>query len=128
MAEENGNGNGKHVVEETTVTKKMAPKHKPPRPIVVKPTVPTNEKIQYARFWARLFIGLATLGLFGYIVHTMLSATEELTQSSKDLLNLLIGAFLPILGGIAKYYFEQGSDDVIHPPTKKDDKKEEDEE
>ena len=77
--------------------------------------IPVNEKIQLARFWARLFIGLSTLALFGYIVHTMLNATDELTQSSKDLLNLLIGAFLPILGGIAKFYFEQGSDDIPPP-------------
>lgn len=88
--------------------------------------VPVNERIQLARFWARLFIGLSTLALFGYIVHSMLNATDELTQSSKDLLNLLIGAFLPILGGIAKFYFEQGSDDIPPPPPHKPDNKEED--
>lgn len=78
--------------------------------------MPVNEKIQLARFWARLVIGLLSLGLFGYIVHSMLTLQSELTQSSRDLLNILLGSFISIISGIATYYYSNG-DDIIHPPT-----------
>ncbi len=71
-----------------------------------------GEKIQVTRFWARFIIALATLGIFIYVVHMMLVAREELASSSKDLLNILIGSFIPILAGISKFYFESGSGDV----------------
>jgi len=77
---------------------------------------PVNEKIQLARFWARLVIGLLSLGLFGYIVHSMLTLQAELTQSSRDLLNILLGSFISIISGIATYYYSNG-DDIIHPPN-----------
>ena len=64
------------------------------------------------------------MAIFSYIVHMMLTASDELATSSKDLLNILIGAFIPILAGIAKFYFESGGDlhqeeekNIIPPPT-----------
>ena len=35
---------------------------------------------------------------------------DELTSSSNDVLNCLIGDFIPIIAGIAKFYFESGGD------------------
>lgn len=69
-----------------------------------------NERIQVSRFIARFIIAAAALGIFAYIVHIMLGSADELPTSSKDLLNILIGAFIPILAGIAKFYFESGGD------------------
>jgi len=64
----------------------------------------------------------------------MLIASDEMTSSSKDLLNILIGAFIPILAGISRYYFESGGDlhqeeekNAIPPPTKSTTNGEEDE-
>lgn len=76
----------------------------------------TNELIQVARFWARFLIAGAALGIFAGIVYIMLMSADELPQSSKDLLNILIGAYIPILSGIAKFYFEQGGDIEDAPP------------
>jgi len=83
-----------------------------------------NDKIQLVRFYARFAIAIVAMAIFSYIVHMMLTASEELATSSKDLLNILIGAFIPILAGIAKFYFESGGDlhqeeekNVIPPPT-----------
>ena len=78
----------------------------PPKPVKAGMTV--NEKIQVTRFYARFGIALGALAIFSYIVHMMLVAPEELAASSKDLLNILIGAFIPILAGISKFYFESG--------------------
>ena len=80
----------------------------PPKPVKAGMTV--NEKIQVTRFYARFGIALGALAIFSYIVHMMLVAPEELAASSKDLLNILIGAFIPILAGISKFYFESGGD------------------
>ena len=84
-----------------------------------------NDKIQLIRFYARFAIAIVSMAIFSYIVHMMLTASDELATSSKDLLNILIGAFIPILAGIAKFYFESGGDlhqeeekNVIPPPTK----------
>ena len=83
-----------------------------------------NDRIQLIRFYARFAIAIVSMAIFSYIVHMMLTASDELATSSKDLLNILIGAFIPILAGIAKFYFESGGDlhqeeekNVIPPPT-----------
>ena len=81
-----------------------------------KERTPVNERIQLARFWARLTIGLLSLGLFGYIVHSMLTLQSELTQSSRDLLNILLGSFISIISGIATYYYSNGEDIIPTPP------------
>ena len=94
------------MAKETTVTTVTKPD--PPKP--VKATMTVNEKIQVSRFIARFAIALSALGIFAYIVHVMLLTSDELPTSSKDLLNILIGAFIPIIAGIAKFYFESGGD------------------
>ena len=84
-----------------------------------------NDRIQLVRFYARFFIAILAMTIFSYIVHMMLTASEEMTASSKDLLNILIGSFIPILAGISRYYFESGGDlhqeeekNAIPPPHK----------
>ena len=83
-----------------------------------------NEKVQLIRFYARFIIAVVAMAIFSYIVHMMLVASDEMTSSSKDLLNILIGPFIPILAGIAKFYFESGGDlhqepeDKLLPPPK----------
>ena len=94
------------MAKETTVTTVTKPD--PPKPVKASMTV--NEKIQVSRFIARFAIALSALGIFAYIVHVMLLTSDELPTSSKDLLNILIGAFIPIIAGIAKFYFESGGD------------------
>ena len=99
------------MAKETTVTTVTKPD--PPKPVKVSMTV--NEKIQVSRFIARFAIALSALGIFAYIVHVMLLTSDELPTSSKDLLNILIGAFIPIIAGIAKFYFESGGDLAQEP-------------
>ena len=88
-------------------------------------TMNVNDRIQLVRFYARFVIAILAMTIFSYIVHMMLTASEEMTASSKDLLNILIGSFIPILAGISRYYFESGGDlhqeeekNAIPPPTK----------
>ena len=87
-------------------------------------TMNVNDRIQLVRFYARFAVAILAMAIFSYIVHMMLTASEEMTSSSKDLLNILIGAFIPILAGISRYYFESGGDlhqeeekNVIPPPN-----------
>ena len=94
------------MAKETTVTTVTKPD--PPNP--VKKSMTVNETIQVSRFLARFVIALSALGIFAYVVHVMLLSSDELPTSSKDLLNILIGAFIPIIAGIAKFYFESGGD------------------
>ena len=94
------------MAKETTVTTVTKPD--PPKP--VKASLTVNERIQVSRFIARFAIALCALAIFAYIVHVMLGSSDELPTSSKDLLNILIGAFIPIISGIAKYHFESGGD------------------
>lgn len=94
------------MAKETTTT--VVEKPDPPKP--VKKMMTVNERIQVSRFIARFVIAFVALGIFAYIVHVMLLSSDELPTSSKDLLNILIGAFIPIIAGIAKFYFESGGD------------------
>ena len=81
-----------------------------------------NIQLQKLRFWARLVISLMAFALFGWLIFTMVQRTEELTQSSKDLINLGFGAFLPILGMLGKHWFESSHEEVkpTEPPTNKE--------
>tara|TARA_Y100000310_G_scaffold263954_1_gene274445 strand:- start:180 stop:506 length:327 start_codon:yes stop_codon:yes gene_type:complete len=97
-------------------------------------TMNVNDRIQLVRFYARFVIAILAMTIFSYIVHMMLTASEEMTASSKDLLNILIGSFIPILAGISRYYFESGGDlhqeeekNAIPPPIKSTPTGEEDE-
>ena len=90
------------------ITTTTVEKPDPPKP--VKASLTVNERIQVSRFIARFAIALCALAIFAYIVHVMLGSSDELPTSSKDLLNILIGAFIPIISGIAKYHFESGGD------------------
>jgi len=69
---------------------------------------PVDPDVQIAklRFWARLLISLMAFCLFGFLVITMINKPDELAQSSKDLINLAFGAFLPIIGMLGKFWFE----------------------
>ena len=112
------------MAKETTVTTVTKPD--PPKP--AKKTMTVNERIQVSRFIARFIIAMRALGIFAYVVHVMLGSADELPTSSKDLLNILIGAFIPIIAGIAKFYFESGGDlhqeeekNLLPPPPNKED-------
>lgn len=76
------------------------------------PVSDPNIQLQKLRFWARLLISLMAFALFGWLIFTMVQRTEELTQSSKDLINLGFGAFLPILGMLGKHWFEASHEEV----------------
>ena len=76
------------------------------------PVSDPNIQLQKLRFWARLLISLMAFALFGWLIFTMVQRTEELTQSSKDLINLGFGAFLPILGMLGKHWFEVSHEEV----------------
>ena len=79
------------------------------------------------RFWARFLISLLAFGLFGWLVFTMVNKPDELAQSSKDLINLAFGAFLPIIGMLGKHWFEVSHDEPKSadlPPEPIDEKEE----
>ena len=76
-----------------------------------------NIQLQKLRFWARLLISLMAFALFGWLIFTMVQRTEELTQSSKDLINLGFGAFLPILGMLGKHWFEASHEEITQTKT-----------
>ena len=52
--------------------------------------------------------------------------TDELAQSSKDLINLAFGAFLPIIGMLGKHWFEVSHDEPAHNPEPDKPKEEDD--
>ena len=93
-----------------------------------------NDKIQLIRFYSRFFVAVLAMAIFSYIVHMMLVAEAELAASSETILNILIGAFIPILAGISRYFFESGGDlhqeeekNALPPPIKSTPEGEEDE-
>ena len=69
-----------------------------------------NEQITVARFYGRLVISFFAFGIFLYVVHMMLTAESEMAQSSRDLMNILIGSFISVISGIATFYFNGDSD------------------
>jgi len=81
----------------------------PPKPI----TDPAM-KLKFLMFWSRLIITVLAMGLFGYLAGAMLTMREEMTSSSKDVLLLMLGSFLPIVLAISKFWLDP---DDSHPGT-----------
>ena len=81
------------VTEKTTIKNGGKPKDDP------------HIQLMKLRFWARFLISLLAFGLFA--------------QSSKDLINLAFGAFLPIIGMLGKHWFEVSHDEPEHNPEPK---------
>ena len=102
------------VTEKTTVKNGGKPKDDP------------HIQLMKLRFWARFLISLLAFGLFGWLVFTMVNKPDELAQSSKDLINLAFGAFLPIIGMLGKHWFEVSHDEPEHNPAPPPTPKEED--
>tara|TARA_R110002020_G_scaffold255088_2_gene468889 strand:- start:17000 stop:17335 length:336 start_codon:yes stop_codon:yes gene_type:complete len=69
-------------------------------------------KLKFLMFWSRLIITVLAMGLFGYLASAMLTMKEEMTSSSKDVLLLMLGAFLPIVLAISKFWLDP---DDSHP-------------
>ena len=103
------------IIEKKTVTGDSNPPKK----------MSVNARITVARFYGRLVISFLAFFIFLYIVHMMLTADTEMTQSSRDLLNILIGSFISVISGIATFYFNGDSDLMdekpqIHQPEPKE--------
>ena len=92
----------------TTVEKPDPPKASPP---------PVDPDVQIAklRFWARLLISMLAFFLFGFLVIKMVDKPDELTSSSRDLINLALGSFLPLLGMLGKHWFESDHEQIVKP-------------
>ena len=101
------------VTEKTTIKNGGKPKDDP------------HIQLMKLRFWARFLISLLAFGLFGWLVFTMVNKPDELAQSSKDLINLAFGAFLPIIGMLGKHWFETAHDEPEHNPEPDKPKEEE---
>ena len=100
------------MAKETTTTVKETPD--PPEKFNPPPVDP-DVQIAKLRFWARLLISMLAFFLFGFLVIKMLDKPDELTQSSRDLLNLALGSFLPLLGMLGKHWFESDHEQIVKP-------------
>ena len=73
-----------------------------------------NEIIQVMRAFFRALIALATLVLFAYVVHSMISlGSEELSSTAHSILQLLLCSFISIISGIATFYYAGGEGDIV---------------
>ena len=104
------------IIEKKTI---KGSKEKPERRTV-------NEVIQIMRAFFRALIALATLILFAYVVHSMISlGSEELSSTAHSILQLLLGSFISIISGIATFYYAGGEGDIVpeEEKTKQEEKK-----
>jgi len=100
--------------EKTTVTERTLD---PP-----KPRTDPAMKLKFLMFWSRLIITVLAMGLFGYLASAMLTMEDEMTSSSKDVLLLMLGSFLPIVLAISKFWLDP---DDSHPGNNSPQKEEE---
>lgn len=82
-----------------------------------------NEKVQYLRFWARLTLSLCVFGVYFYIISQLfIAADTEISDSSRNLLQILVGALTVVVSSISQYWWAN-ADDLV--PEKKPEKEEE---
>ena len=82
-----------------------------------------NDKVQYLRFWARLIISVLVFGVYFFICWSLFqSSQEELSDSVRSIMQILVGALIVVLASVSGYYFSS-QDDLVEE-KKKDDKDE----
>ena len=82
-----------------------------------------NDKVQYLRFWARLIISVLVFGVYFFICWSLFqSSQEELSDSVRSIMQILVGALTVVLASVSGYYFSS-QDDLVEE-KKKDDKDE----
>jgi len=75
-----------------------------------------EERTRTRQFAARLTISLITISIF--IIVVVLLFFFEISDSFRDLLNILIGGFLATFTKISDYWFKGDSGDSITPQAK----------
>ncbi len=79
-----------------------------------------NDKVQYLRFWARLIISVLVFGVYFFICWSLFqSSQEELSDSVRSIMQILVGALTVVLASVSGYYFSS-QDDLVE--EKKDDR------
>lgn len=79
-----------------------------------------NDKVQYLRFWARLIISVLVFGVYFFICWSLFQASqEELSDSVRSIMQILVGALTVVLASVSGYYFSDPKSDIVE--EKKDD-------
>ena len=72
-----------------------------------------NDKVQYLRFWARLIISVLVFGVYFFICWSLFqSSQEDLSDSVRSILQILVGALTVVLASVSGYYFSS-QDDLV---------------
>jgi len=104
------------------ITEKTTVKGSPEK----KETGSVNERVQYLRFWARSLLSLCVFGIYFYIISQLfITADTEISDSSRNLLQILVGALTVVVSSISQYWWAS-ADDLV-PDSIKDKNKTEEE-
>tara|TARA_S200002703_G_scaffold36806_2_gene31919 strand:+ start:477 stop:836 length:360 start_codon:yes stop_codon:yes gene_type:complete len=109
-----------------TITEKTTVKGKPEK--IVKDSGSVNERVQYLRFWARSLLSLCVFGIYFYIISQLfITADTEISDSSRNLLQILVGALTVVVSSISQYWWASADDLVPDAIKEKDASKKSDE-
>tara|TARA_Y100000589_G_scaffold332132_1_gene389571 strand:- start:2892 stop:3203 length:312 start_codon:yes stop_codon:yes gene_type:complete len=73
-----------------------------------------NDKVQYLRFWARLIISVLVFGVYFFICWSLFqSSQEELSDSVRSIMQILVGALTVVLASVSGYYFSDPKSDIV---------------
>ena len=104
-----------------TITEKTTVKDKPEK----KNNGSVNERVQYLRFLARSLLSLCVFGIYFYIISQLFVVSDtEISDSSRNLLQILVGALTVVVSSISQYWWAN-SDDLVPDSIKEKIKPEE---
>ena len=82
--------------------------------------LPINGVLKKPRLYIRFTLSIAIFGIFAWIISLLFHPTLQLDTTHRDLLNIILGAFLASFAKVVEFWFKV--DDADHPVPSLNDK------
>ena len=103
------------IIEKTT--KKIDPPNK---------SVNISDKVTYLRFWARVILSIMVLLIYFFVIYSLFGLSDsELSDSTRSILQIVVGALTMVISSISQYYWASTESEVPEqsnpkPPKEKE--------
>ncbi|BAQ90524.1 hypothetical protein [uncultured Mediterranean phage uvMED] len=87
----------------------------------VKNTTPIADKVTYLRFWARVILSIMVLCIYFFVIYSLFGLSDsELSDSTRSILQIVVGALTMVISSISQYYWASSESEVPQESEKQE--------
>ena len=85
-----------------------------------------GDKVTYLRFWARVILSILVLLIYFFVIYSLFGLSDsELSDSTRSILQIVVGALTMVISSISQYYWASSESEVPEQPKPKTTKEKE---